>query len=67
MGKVIDLDPYRQKAQTKRNAAPPPRDGLYLKAAPPFIIFKHYQNGVIRRAGRLLSEYLFREIMDNLP
>jgi hypothetical protein len=67
MGKVIDLGPYLKKSTADRVAAPPPLEGLCLQAAPPFIIFRDYQNGVIRREYRLLSEYLLRETMDGLP
>ncbi len=66
MSKVIDLRMYREKSRGNRPEAPRPIDGVYLEAAPPFIIVRHYQTGVICKERCLLSEYLLREIMDNL-
>ncbi len=64
MGKVIDFLAYRQRTGANRGGADKPRDGIYLEADPPFIVFQHYEAGVLRQ--RLLSENLLREILDHL-
>ncbi len=67
MKKVIDLRMYREKSRQNKRAAPRSIDGFYMEAAPPFIIFRHYQTGVICKEWHVLSEYMLREILDNLP
>ncbi len=66
MSKVIDLRMYLEKSRGISREAPRPIDGVYMEAAPPFIIFRHYQTSVICKEWCLLSEYMLREIMDNL-
>lgn len=62
MGKVIDFPEYR----SNRRNAEKPRDGIYLEAAPPFIVFQQYEAGVLRQEDHLLSEYLLREMFDSM-
>ncbi len=66
MSKVIDFRMYWEKSRGIRSEAPRSIDGVYMEAAPPFIIFRHYQTGVLCKEWCLPSEYMLREIMDNL-
>ena len=67
MSKVIDLRMYREKLWRTISGKLHLDDGVYMEASPPFIIFRQYQAGVICKEWRVLSEYMVREIMDNLP
>jgi hypothetical protein len=67
MGDVIDFVKCKEKMQSNRFGANG-RDGVYyVETTPPFIIFKHYEAGALRRECRLISEYILREMLDNMP
>jgi len=66
MGNVIDLESYRQKLRHNHTGTSPPFDGICMETVPPFITFRLYQAGIVSRELHLLSEYLVREIMDNM-
>jgi hypothetical protein len=60
MGEVIDLESYRAgKRDTLRN-------GLYIEIAPPVVFVKYYENGVLTEQHRVISEYMLRELLDEM-
>jgi hypothetical protein len=63
MGEVLDFSAYqaRPKDSSKKQT-----DGLTVAAAPAFLVFRHYQAGVIRNEWRLLSERLLRGLLDQI-
>lgn len=60
MGKIIDFGDYREKHKPKRS------DGVYMETVPPYIIFKYYENGIIRKEYRLISERMIRDLLDDM-
>jgi hypothetical protein len=67
MSKFIDLTRYREKLRQTMSGGLRPDDGIYFKAFPPLVNFRHYQSGVISKKWRLLSEYMWRELLNNFP
>jgi hypothetical protein len=65
MGNVIDFVKFKQKSGQNRIELER-KDGTYMETVPPFIIFKHYEAGAIRKEWRLISEYMLREIIESI-
>jgi hypothetical protein len=60
VGEVFDLLEYR--ASMKENA----RDGVYMEVVPPAIRIKYYQNGVVVKQHQVISEYMLRDLLDEM-
>jgi hypothetical protein len=60
MGEVIDLQGYRTN---KRDNL---RNGLYIEIAPPVVFINYYENGVLTEQHRVISEYMLRELLDEM-
>lgn len=65
VGKVIDLAKHRERLELGRAGAIA-KDGLYMESVPPFIIFRRYEAGVVCSEQRLISEYMLREMLENM-
>jgi hypothetical protein len=66
VGQVIDIVKYLERSRTIQNESNQ-TDGYYLETNPPFITVKHYENGVVRKEFRVMSEHMLRELLESLP
>jgi len=60
MGEVIDLLEYRASMKEKE------RNGIYMQIVPPAVLFQYYRNGVIVEQYRVISEYMLRDLLDEM-
>jgi hypothetical protein len=64
MGELLDFSAYQARSKI---GSQEPKDGLCVKAVPPFLVFRKYQGGVVRREWLILSEHLLRGMLDQFP
>jgi hypothetical protein len=60
VGEVIDLERYRARAGDKE------RNGLFVEIHPPVILVKCYEQGVLVEQHRIISEYMLRDLLDEM-
>ena len=60
MGEVIDLLDYRASMKEKE------RNGIYMQIVPPAVLIQYYRNGVMVEQHRVISEYMLRDLLDEL-
>jgi hypothetical protein len=60
VGEVIDLLEYRASMKEKE------RNGIYMQIVPPAVFIQHYRNGVIVEQHRVISEYMLRDLLDEM-
>ena len=60
MGEVIDLQKYRTN---KRDIL---WNGLCVDIQPPVVFIRYYDNGVLMEQHRVISEYMLREMLDEM-
>jgi hypothetical protein len=66
MGEVIDFVKYLESSRIIQNGSTR-SDGIYLEANPPFITVRHYEDGVVRKEFRVVSEHMLRELLEIMP
>jgi hypothetical protein len=64
MGEVLDFSAYKARSTTGSQKE---KEGFSVEAAPPFLIFRKHQAGVIRGEWLLLSERLLRWMLNQFP
>lgn len=67
MGVVLDFLAFRERSRTHLSGPQKQLDGVCVEAAPPFLVFRQFQAGVICQESWLLSERLLRELLDHIP
>jgi hypothetical protein len=60
VGRVIDLMEYRASIKEKE------RNGMYVLIVPPAVLIQYYRNGVIVEQHRVISEYMLRDLLDQM-
>jgi hypothetical protein len=60
VGEVIDLLEYRASMKEKE------RNGIYMQIVPPAVLIQYYRNGVIVEQHRVISEYMLRDLLDEM-
>jgi hypothetical protein len=60
VGEVIDLLDYRASMKEKE------RNGIYMQIVPPAVLIQYYRNGVMVEQHRVISEYMLRDLLDEL-
>ncbi|MGA3116718.1 MAG: hypothetical protein ABSF90_20035 [Syntrophobacteraceae bacterium] len=65
MGNVVDFVEFKQKSGQNRIELER-EDGTYMETVAPFIIFRHYEAGAIRKEWRVISEYMLREMIESM-
>jgi hypothetical protein len=60
VGEIIDLQRYRARAGDNE------RNGLFMEIVPPVVLLKCYEKGVLVEQHHIISEYMLRDLLDEL-